>query len=388
MPYDVFISYTKDDRPWAERLHRELFELGLDAFWDRSSLKAGENWNNQLERALAESNNLVVLWSTKAKENDWVDHEATMFYQGLWKFSAQPVAIEQKMIEQKMIYVYLDRDFAPYRHIQGVTEFRETGVYALGADKVSAELWTRVVTRVYDAVKNSSAALGIPLLIFAATKDQINKVVVDQRPGFLKFASCLAELLKGIGMKHDQLLSQYDVNRSDWRPFGGTCTIKDMLDHDRLQMNKLPNAMPFRWEYIGEKFWSQQPADRQAIEAEVAKLLRPNLAVVVIDPISFYVPEIYGSFDMIKDCFDNENAIIIVLSPATLPESCRNYREALRNLEGRIFNQYYTPGIKIPYAPCNVSFGDELDIQRSVLAVIRRHFNEQQSVQKHPMVSV
>jgi hypothetical protein len=42
--YDIFISYSSKDRPWAQKLYRDLHGgfPSLRIFWDRESITAGE----------------------------------------------------------------------------------------------------------------------------------------------------------------------------------------------------------------------------------------------------------------------------------------------------------------------------------------------------------
>ena len=48
----VFISYAHDDREWARMLDQELATRGFDRFFDYNSLRAGQNWEDQLLDAL------------------------------------------------------------------------------------------------------------------------------------------------------------------------------------------------------------------------------------------------------------------------------------------------------------------------------------------------
>ena len=58
--YDVFLSYSFTETPTANLVERALTEAGLDVFTS-SKVQPGEDWEDTLWRALAESAALVVI---------------------------------------------------------------------------------------------------------------------------------------------------------------------------------------------------------------------------------------------------------------------------------------------------------------------------------------
>ncbi len=92
--YFVFISYSNTDKEWAEWLLDELEHYKLPAtfdgrndvrdnlrevFRDRDELSAGYDWDEQVERALASTSNLVVVCSPSAAQSDAVNREIEIF---------------------------------------------------------------------------------------------------------------------------------------------------------------------------------------------------------------------------------------------------------------------------------------------------------------------
>lgn len=71
----VFVSYHHDDRAWAERLAHALEEAGLSVWWDRT-IPAGQDFDQVIERALAETKVVVALWSRRSVQSRWVRNEA------------------------------------------------------------------------------------------------------------------------------------------------------------------------------------------------------------------------------------------------------------------------------------------------------------------------
>lgn len=72
---DVFISYKREDRAWAERVDIALRDAGYSTWWD-TSLVAGEHFNEAIDRELKAAKCVVVLWSESAARSRWVNAEA------------------------------------------------------------------------------------------------------------------------------------------------------------------------------------------------------------------------------------------------------------------------------------------------------------------------
>src|SRR5262249_22410011 len=72
---DVFISYKKEDYQAAERVIAALRAEGLSGWWD-DSLTAKSGWDAELEREIAAGATVVVLWTPRSVESEWVRTEA------------------------------------------------------------------------------------------------------------------------------------------------------------------------------------------------------------------------------------------------------------------------------------------------------------------------
>ena len=72
---DIFLSYQRDDQARAEQVAKALGNLGWSVFWDRT-IPPGESWGPYLKRQLDGASCVVVLWSDKAVESEWVLEEA------------------------------------------------------------------------------------------------------------------------------------------------------------------------------------------------------------------------------------------------------------------------------------------------------------------------
>jgi hypothetical protein len=70
----IFISYCRDDGPFARLLNERLKQAGLAAWQDRE-LPPGENWRDEIDQALQEAHTVVVVMSAAANALAYVNYE-------------------------------------------------------------------------------------------------------------------------------------------------------------------------------------------------------------------------------------------------------------------------------------------------------------------------
>ena len=78
-PRSVFISYSHEDEPWLLELKKWLAPLekqDLITIWDDKELKAGEEWREAIEAALADARAAVLLLSIDFLNSEFInEHE-------------------------------------------------------------------------------------------------------------------------------------------------------------------------------------------------------------------------------------------------------------------------------------------------------------------------
>jgi len=72
---DVFISYKKEDFQIAERVVTGLRAAGLSVWWDEG-LTPKTAWDAELEREISAAASVVVLWTPRSVNSEWVRTEA------------------------------------------------------------------------------------------------------------------------------------------------------------------------------------------------------------------------------------------------------------------------------------------------------------------------
>ena len=74
---DVFLSYKREDRDRAQRVERALTAQGWDVFWDHELLPSTVPFRVALAQELERARCVLVLWSRRSVESEWVLDEAT-----------------------------------------------------------------------------------------------------------------------------------------------------------------------------------------------------------------------------------------------------------------------------------------------------------------------
>jgi TIR domain-containing protein/PDZ domain-containing protein len=73
---DIFISYASEDRVRAGMLAQALGARGWSIWWDRE-IPLGKTFDEVIEKALADCQCVVVLWSAVSIASEWVRNEAS-----------------------------------------------------------------------------------------------------------------------------------------------------------------------------------------------------------------------------------------------------------------------------------------------------------------------
>ncbi len=72
----IFLSYAHEDISMAKRIYQDLKRYGLDVWFDNESLLPGQDWENEIEKAIETSKYFLVLLSSKGmSERGYVHKE-------------------------------------------------------------------------------------------------------------------------------------------------------------------------------------------------------------------------------------------------------------------------------------------------------------------------
>jgi len=71
----VFLSYAREDAPTAKQLAECIGRAGHQVWWDRQ-IEGGSRFSAEIDRALRDSDAVVVIWTNASIESAWVQDEA------------------------------------------------------------------------------------------------------------------------------------------------------------------------------------------------------------------------------------------------------------------------------------------------------------------------
>lgn len=162
--FDLFISYSSKDRPWAKQLWEDLRAkypaLQHRIFWDRDSIPAGEEWRKELQSAIRNSKHLVVFWSEFANASLEVGPEIEAFN------AHRNLTPQLEGSERKGFYIPLEGNRGGgIGDYQGFDDFRtiykpqpdDRGIGGVAFGKGQDD-WERMIRMVGDAVSRADQA--------------------------------------------------------------------------------------------------------------------------------------------------------------------------------------------------------------------------------------
>lgn len=122
---DLFISYSRADRPRCIQIRDALEKLKLDVWFD-AGIDAGDNFDRKIEKEIDAAQGVMVLWSANSVESNWVRNEA--------RTGAE---------SDRLVAVQLDDCTLPL-------EFRSIHTEPLseGAEKSGSPTWYRLLDRI------------------------------------------------------------------------------------------------------------------------------------------------------------------------------------------------------------------------------------------------
>lgn len=79
--HDIFISYSREERPAARHFAESFAGEGFSVWWD-AVLRSGQTFDEVIEKELRAAKAVVVLWSPRSVASRWVRAEATLADRG------------------------------------------------------------------------------------------------------------------------------------------------------------------------------------------------------------------------------------------------------------------------------------------------------------------
>jgi hypothetical protein len=348
--YDVFISYGSEDRAYAMRLSESLKLLApaQAPFFDAASLRAGDNWEDKIQRALESSRHLILLWSDHAKNSDWVSRELYTFHA-----TAKP----KTNAAQRLIFVNLQGANLAMRAFQQVNRPQLLATYPAIQD-VTDETWGDLMRDVEEGLNPLRRPLPVPVVVLTMTQAEVAEFRADQ----------WRHISDDFGLSQDVISRRYGPTRMDWRPFGGDQTIATVLETIKNQMAAAFRAFRPYWTPPDETFWSDASKAGSYVRTEFNT---GEVAVLIIDPVALHRLDVYQRLMFFLESMTSSRVVVLTLPHFNAQPEILRLRRTLMNRSAPYFDDYFRPTVpprRRLAAQCGWNITDMEDIQRLVLA--------------------
>jgi hypothetical protein len=352
--HDVFISYGRADVAWAREVDRAIRRAPAKhrMFFDVNSLRAGDDWEGEIQDALESSRHLVVLWSDQAKQSDWVTRE-------LWTFMS--TAKPKVNTDRRVVVVNLQGMNQATKGFQQISRMDVQGAYPK-LSALPAAAWQSIQQEIEDGLDPARRPLAVPLVVLTATLGDLQNL-----PG-----ASGKSLVADFGLTLADLAARYKATREDWSPFGGAKPIGLILKELQEAVNGALGQYRLEWKQPDDSFWTDILAARSFVSQEFKT---GQLAVLVIDPVAMYIPDLYQRLMLFHDCLANEKITIVALPPFAAPNELVSLRHALVSRTMPYFDDYFDPRVppaRKVLAQCGWNAMDGEDVRRLLVAAAGR----------------
>jgi hypothetical protein len=353
--YDVFISYSHNDRDWARKLFSDLTANGIKVFFDKDRLDSGRPWDEQLKTALNVSRSLIVVWTDEhAGQSDWVARERAAFW-----------LLPSLGSERLLISLNLEGHPQADTRLQGIEDLITAGVDRQNIGMLDAAVWKKVVNRILLSLSGTV----VPMPVVALTMTRVEaEALPDKDWEDVEFQ---------LGVAKAPGLAMYGEKRSDWKPYGGPDTIAELLERLEQRINaqiKGPAPPRYYWEFPPEAFWT----DADVAADFAARLSSPEApSLLVIDPIGIRNRDVLDRLYLFQDSIARNHIAILVLAPFVMPSASQMLRKWLLANARPYFSPLFHPAIPpktVIEAHCALYSGDEDELLRLTWSAVGRGF--------------
>lgn len=128
----VFISYSRQDREFVEKLTDALSAAGVETWTDVSNIAPGQNWQEQIEHGLLGAEVLLYVSSRNTSTSQWMEHELHAFTKGTGRViplivdSAGEQSLPNALRQFQWADFRGDFDSAIQRLVEGLASLRQS----------------------------------------------------------------------------------------------------------------------------------------------------------------------------------------------------------------------------------------------------------------------
>ena len=212
-------------------------------------------------------------------------------------------------------------------------EIKDAAVYPDRIDQLPQDSIDKIVNRIRRSIYKKEGSKAIRRAVFTLTQNRVQG-------------------LRNIDV--NTIKNNYGEKYSDWKPFGSTRSIENILDeflYVDINQKAKRNETLFHWEDIdwkeeSSRLWlDSTDANIDIIDKEI-KELGDSYCVLTLDPFALNDPVIKERFGWCyEQCYTNEKALIMSLSSFPLSSQFEALRKQLRRDARMFYDNCFNPPI-------------------------------------------
>jgi hypothetical protein len=139
----IFLSHTRTDKPFVEKLARDLIRLGFNVWFDKWNIKIGESITWKINEGIRENEYLGIVLSPESLNSEWVKSELGTAW--IKQMKARKVFVLPILYRDCSIPLFMaDRKYADFRndYDEGLSEL--VSVFGINdIETISYENWRK-----------------------------------------------------------------------------------------------------------------------------------------------------------------------------------------------------------------------------------------------------
>ena len=344
---DIFISYSRQDATYVERIVEILRSRGLEVFFDQDIL-VGESWLPKLQNAMEKSRATVFFMTQSYLKSNWavLEQYGALILANNKKHLLMPVLLEGTTVEMLPLFLktFQCLNCSDYS-LSDVNKREEIGKKLAGAIK-------RLLPDI------GLPTLDMPFVVLAMTKPEANELL-DMKASEQLSPEVIQHLTANFS--REQLVAPYGDTRDEWRSplcrsdnedgITVQTTIQETIEDVVNRLNKAvldetgrqyeePNRPILRPEYFSADFTSENFKTRNRTYNDLSK----RGCVLVVDFLSLCHPKL-------RTCLNNSGLaqphsktvpIIVPLPEQRIDELDVLLEDAMKEVMERAFYRYET----------------------------------------------
>lgn len=141
----IFLSHTSSDKPFIEKLARDLKRLGVNVWFDKWEIQVGDSLTWKIEEGIRENEFLGIVLSQESLNSEWVKSELSAAW--LKQMKTKKIVVLPIMYKDCDLPLFLaDRKYADFRENYSIGLEELASVFEIkDIDTISINSWRRYI---------------------------------------------------------------------------------------------------------------------------------------------------------------------------------------------------------------------------------------------------